>query len=62
MEPGIRLLSAFSCTEFGWVIGDKKSEKNHFRVLPISRENYPFRPVFEGFELNRETSPPFLKE
>ena len=43
-------------------IGDKKSEKNHFQVLPISRENYPCRPVFEGFELNRKTSAPMLNE
>ena len=50
------------CIGFWNDIGDKKSEKNHFRVLPISRENYPCRPVFEGFELNRKTSPPFLNE
>ena len=50
------------CIGFWNDIGDKKSEKNHFRVLPISRENYPCRPVFEGFELNQKTSPPFLNE
>ena len=50
------------CIGFWNDIGDKKSEKNHFWVLPISRENYPCRPVFEGFELNRKTSPPFLNE
>ena len=50
------------CIGFWNDIGDKKSEKNHFRVLPISRENYPCRPVFEGFELNRKTSPPFLNK
>ena len=50
------------CIGFWNDIGNKKSEKNHFRVLPISRENYPCRPVFEGFELNRKTSPPFLNK
>ena len=50
------------CIGFWNDIGDKKSEKNHFQVLPISRENYPCKPVFEGFELNQNTSPPFLNE
>ena len=31
-------------------------------ILLISHENNPCRPVFEGFELNRKTSPPFLNE
>ena len=47
------------CIGFWNDIGDKKSEKSHFRVLPISRENYPCRPVFEGLELNQKSSPPF---
>ena len=50
------------CIGFWNDIGDKKSEKNHFQVLPIFCEKYPCRPVFEGFELNRKTSPPFLNE
>ena len=47
------------CIGFRNDIGNKKLEKNHFPILPISHENNLGRPVFEGFDLDRKSSPPF---
>ena len=40
-------------------IGNKKVEIKHFLILPISHENNLSRRVFEGFDLDQKSPPPF---
>ena len=47
---------------FGMTLEIKKRRKTIFKFYQFSVQNYPCRPVLEGFELNQKTSPPFLNE
>ena len=44
---------------FGMTLEIKKLRKKHFIILPISHENNLNRRVFEGFDFDQKSPPPF---